>query len=171
MSTLTASLLPPLLLARLIDSLTAGVPPTSLAVLGYFGSLALEGLLSSAQESLLVLFGQKMTHALRSEMSRKLTMLPAGTLAGQNPGEVAFLQNGTLVIETYAVEDPAMQNGAIDHVALNVQDIEAAWSDAQACGYETEDKSINFLPFFERGVKFFTIIGPNREKVEFNQYL
>ena len=53
----------------------------------------------------------------------------------QNPGEVAFLQNGTLVIETYAVEAPAMKNGAIDHVALNVQDIEAAWSDAQACGY------------------------------------
>ena len=92
-------------------------------------------------------------------------------LIWQNPGEVAFLQNGTLVIVTYAVEDPAMQNGAIDHVALNVQDIEAAWSDAQACGYETEDKAINFLPFFERGVKFFTIIGPNREKVEFNQSL
>ena len=92
-------------------------------------------------------------------------------LIWQNPGEVAFLQNGTLVIETYAVDAPAMKSGAIDHVALNVQDIEAAWSDAQACGYETEDKSINFLPFFERGVKFFTIIGPNREKVEFNQYL
>ena len=92
-------------------------------------------------------------------------------LTWQNPGEVAFLQNGTLVIETYAVDEPAMKNGAIDHVALNVQDIEAAWSDAQACGYETEDKAINFLPFFERGVKFFTIIGPNREKVEFNQYL
>ena len=60
----------------------------------YFGSLALEGLLSSAQESLLVLFGQKMTHALRSEMSRKLTRLPAGTLAGQNPGEVAARFSG-----------------------------------------------------------------------------
>ena len=89
----------------------------------------------------------------------------------QNPGEVAFLQNGTLVIETYAVDAPAMKNGAIDHVALNVQDIEAAWKDAQACGYETEDTAINFLPFFENGVKFFTIIGPNREKVEFNQFL
>ena len=89
----------------------------------------------------------------------------------QNPGEVAFLQNGTLVIETYAVDAPAMKNGAIDHVALNVTDIEAAWMDAQACGYETEDSAINFLPFFEKGVKFFTIIGPNREKVEFNQFL
>ena len=89
----------------------------------------------------------------------------------QNPGEVAFLQNGTLVIETYAVDAPAMKNGAIDHVALNVKDIEAAWKDAQACGYETEDSAINFLPFFEKGVKFFTIIGPNREKVEFNQFM
>ena len=93
-ASVAATMIPPLLLARLIDSLNAGVPLTSLAVLGYFGSLALEGLLSSAQESLLVLFGQKMTHALRSEMSRKLTMLPAGTLAGQNPGEVAARFSG-----------------------------------------------------------------------------
>jgi len=86
-------------------------------------------------------------------------------------GEVAFLQLGSLVIETYKVEASAKLNGAIDHVALNVNDIEAAWRDAQACGYETEDTAINFLPFFENGVKFFTIIGPNREKVEFNQIL
>lgn len=86
-------------------------------------------------------------------------------------GEVAFMQLGTLVIETYLAEETAQRNGAIDHVALNVNDIEAAWRDAQACGYETQDTEINFLPFFERGVKFFTIIGPNREKVEFNQFM
>ena len=89
-----ASLLPPLLLARVIDKLTAGLPLTFWAVLAYFGSLALEGGSSSAQESLLVLFGQKMTHALRSEMSRKLTRLPASTLAAQNPGEVAARFSG-----------------------------------------------------------------------------
>ena len=89
-----ASLLPPLLLARVVDRLTVGSGLTFLAVQGYFCSLALEGLLSSAQESLLVLFGQKMTHALRSEMSRKLTQLPAGTLVDQNPGEVAARFSG-----------------------------------------------------------------------------
>ena len=89
-----ASLLPPLLLGRVIDRLTGGMPLSALAVLLYFGSLALEGLLSSAQESLLVLFGQKMTHALRSEMSRKLTLLPAGTLVKQTPGEVAARFSG-----------------------------------------------------------------------------
>ena len=89
-----ASLIPPLLLARVIDRLTGGLPLAFTAVLLYFGSLALEGLLSSAQETLLVLFGQKMTHALRSEMSQKLTRLPASTLAGQNPGEVAARFSG-----------------------------------------------------------------------------
>ena len=93
-ASVAASLLPPLLLARVIDKLTAGLPLTFWAVLAYFGSLALEGGLSSAQESLLVLFGQKMTHALRSEMSRKLTRLPASTLAAQNPGEVAARFSG-----------------------------------------------------------------------------
>ena len=93
-ASVVASLLPPLLLARIIDQLTAGIPLTFLAVLLYFGSLALEGMLSSAQESLLVLFGQKMTHALRSEMSQKLTQLPASTLVAQNPGEVAARFSG-----------------------------------------------------------------------------
>ena len=93
-ASVAASLLPPLLLAWVIDRLTAGLPLSFLAVLLYFGSLALEGVLTSAQESLLVLFGQKMTHALRSEMSRKLSRLPAGTLAEQNPGEVAARFSG-----------------------------------------------------------------------------
>lgn len=93
-ASVAASLVPPLLLARIIDGLTAGLPLTFPAVLLYFGSLALEGMLSSAQESLLVLFGQKMTHALRSEMSRKLTKLPASMLARQNPGEVAARFSG-----------------------------------------------------------------------------
>ena len=87
-ASVAASLLPPLVLARIIDRLTGGLPLSLLAALLYFGSLALEGILSSAQESLLVLFGQKMTHALRREMSQKLTQLPVATLVDQNPGEV-----------------------------------------------------------------------------------
>ncbi len=84
-----SSLLPPLLLAQIIDKLTATASITFASVLLYFLSLALEGIFSSAQETLLVVFGQKMTHALRSEMSQKLTHLPASTLVGQNPGEIA----------------------------------------------------------------------------------
>lgn len=42
-ASVVASLLPPLLLAGIIDRLTAGIPLTIAAVLLYFGSLALEG--------------------------------------------------------------------------------------------------------------------------------
>ena len=89
-----ASLLPPLLLARVIDRLTGGIPLTFAAALLYFGSLALEGMLASAQETLLEILGPKMTHALRAEMSQKLTRLPAATLSAQNPGELAARFSG-----------------------------------------------------------------------------
>lgn len=93
-ASVVASLIPPLLLKNIIDRLTGGMPLLFTAVLLYFGSLVLEGTLSSAQETLLVLFGQKMTHALRSEMSQKLIALPASALVGQNPGEVAARFSG-----------------------------------------------------------------------------
>lgn len=89
-----ASLLPPLLLARVIDGLTGGIPLTFAAALLYFGSLALEGVLASAQETLLEILGQKMTHALRAAMSRKLARLPAATLSAQNPGELSARFSG-----------------------------------------------------------------------------
>lgn len=89
-----ASLLPPLLLADIIDGLTAGLPLAFSSVLLYFGSLALEGILSSAQETLLEMFGQRMTHSLRSEMSHKLTHLSAAALSAQDPGEVAARFSG-----------------------------------------------------------------------------
>ena len=89
-----ASLLPPLLLARVIDGLTGGIPLTFAAALLYFGSLALEGVLASAQETLLEILGQKMTHALCAAMSQKLTRLSAATLSAQNPGELAARFSG-----------------------------------------------------------------------------
>ena len=93
-ASVAASLVPPLVLARIIDRLTAGNVLTFAAAALYFGCLVLEGVLSSAQETLLVVFGQKMTRALRSEMSQKLTRLPASTLVAQNPGEVAARFSG-----------------------------------------------------------------------------
>mgnify|MGYP004608917731 FL=1 len=89
-----ATLLPPLLLGRIVDDLTGGLSLSLAAILCYFVSLTLGGILNSAQETLLEMFGQKMTHALRSEMSRKLTHLPAATLAAQDPGQIAARFSG-----------------------------------------------------------------------------
>lgn len=83
---------------------------------------------------------------------------------------VCFLKNGSCVIEAYYCEEPAMANGAVDHVALNVTDLDAMYEYATSKGYESIEGP-NFLPFYENGVRYFIILGPNHEKLEFNQKL
>lgn len=90
----------------------------------------------------------------------------------QSAGEqVAFLRLGDIIIETYENKQAALTHGAWDHIALNVTDIEAALRLAEEKELDIQEPGIQFLPFWENGVKFFIITGPNREKVEFNQYL
>ena len=79
-------LLPPLVLAQLIDLLTNKHTLWMEGILLYFGLLALTGLLESARESLLTVFGQKITHALRSSLMEKFGRLSANELNRQEPG-------------------------------------------------------------------------------------
>ena len=84
---------------------------------------------------------------------------------------VAFLRLKNLTIETYETHTAKNQAGAIDHIALNVADIDRTFQAAKAEGYFLLDKEVQFLPFWEHGVRFFTIEGPNAEKIEFSQML
>lgn len=85
--------------------------------------------------------------------------------------KVAFLRLGDLTIEVYENKQAVMADGAWDHVALNVTDIEVVFQTIKEKGLLMLDEEIQFLPFWERGVRFFTVKGPNGEKVEFSQYL
>lgn len=85
--------------------------------------------------------------------------------------DVAFLRLKNLTIEAYENGRAAMQSGAIDHIAIDVVDVEAAYRLAQEQGYQIVSNGVEFLPFWQKGVKFFILLGPNQERVEFNQYL
>lgn len=85
--------------------------------------------------------------------------------------DVAFLRLKNLTIEAYENGQAAMQSGAIDHLAIDVSDVEAAYRLAQEQGYQIVSNGVEFLPFWQNGVKFFILLGPNQERVEFNQYL
>lgn len=90
----------------------------------------------------------------------------------ENNGEtVCFLQLGSVCIETYENGQAAGHAGAIDHIALDVTDIDAAWAAVQAAGHRPLESEIQELPFWSNGVRFFNILGPNNEKVEFGQIL
>ena len=87
-----------------------------------------------------------------------------------NNGElVAFLKLGDLMIETYQNGKAVGAAGAVDHIAINVTDVEEARRIADAMKLEVIEEGQ--LAFWENGVRYFTILGPNREKLEFNQYL
>ena len=80
------SLVPPLILAQIVDRLTAGKDVTAVLMLLYFGMLALTGLLESVREGLLIVFGQKITHALRSRLMKKFGRLTTDNVNRQEPG-------------------------------------------------------------------------------------
>lgn len=82
------SLVPPMILARIIDGLTTQRMAGFGWIMAYFGLLALTGLMESAREGLLIIFGQKMAHTLRSGLMEKLVHLKADDLSRQEPGSV-----------------------------------------------------------------------------------
>lgn len=80
------ALVPPLILARIVDTITAGKTAACSFLLLYFAALAAAGFLESAREGLLTVFGQKITHALRSALMEKFTTLTADEMSRQEPG-------------------------------------------------------------------------------------
>ncbi|MBN7808903.1 MULTISPECIES: VOC family protein [Agrobacterium] len=87
----------------------------------------------------------------------------------QNEGAgVVFLQLKDLVIEMWEGE-PKGVSGSIDHIAIDVTDIEAVFQILTSAGLNAIEGKICNLPFWEKGVRYFMISGPNAEKLEFIQ--
>lgn len=80
------ALLPPLVLAKIVDSITAGHSVSIAFIVLYFVLLAATGLMESAREALLTVFGQKITHALRSSLMEKFRNLTTDNINKQEPG-------------------------------------------------------------------------------------
>lgn len=85
--------------------------------------------------------------------------------------KVAFLQIGNYCVETYENREAAMADGAYNHIALDVENIENTYKNISDNGYKMLSDGIEFLPFWENGVKFFIIEGTNMERIEFCQKL
>lgn len=91
---------------------------------------------------------------------------------------VAMMRHEKLTLELYHLTREERQeiaqrtDGHIDHLALDVMDIEQAYREICATGLDIlEEEAPVYLPFWEHGVKYFTVRGPDGEKVEFNQIL
>ena len=82
------ALYPPLVLGRIVDTLAAGCQVPLYLIFLYMVFTVITGLMEAAREGLLTVFGQKITHALRSGLMEHFTRLTADSLNRQEPGAI-----------------------------------------------------------------------------------
>ncbi|MBE5962917.1 MAG: ABC transporter ATP-binding protein [Lachnospiraceae bacterium] len=106
------SLFPPLVLERIVNSLTEGQEVALHLAFAYFGFLAVSGFLEAGQNVMITVFGQKVTHELRSEMCAKLKRLPASYYIKNEPGKIT-----SRFVNDVDVVDSLFTNGIISMFA------------------------------------------------------
>jgi lactoylglutathione lyase len=94
------------------------------------------------------------------------------------PVKLAFVELNGLMLELVelpgerSIQVGSREDGHVDHVALDVKDIDKAYAELTEAGFQAlEEDAPVFLPLWENGTKYFTIRGPDGEKVEFSQIL
>jgi len=92
-------------------------------------------------------------------------------------GSVKMMYRNSMVLEIYQMPESELseirtrKNGHIDHIAFDVDDIDEVYSELTESGFTILEKEPVFLPFWKKGCKYFNILGPDGERLEFNQIL
>ena len=92
-------------------------------------------------------------------------------------GYVSMMKKDSLIIEIYQMppaeleEVKGRKNGKIDHIAFDVDDIDIIYKTLVEQGYTVIEEAPVFLNFWTKGCKYFNILGPDGERLEFNQIL
>lgn len=92
-------------------------------------------------------------------------------------GHVAMMKRGNIIIELYQMPEPELNqlrkrgDGRIDHIAFDVDDIEETYTTLKSAGFFIVEDKPAYLAFWEKGCKYFNILGPDKERLEFCQIL
>ena len=92
-------------------------------------------------------------------------------------GSMAMMQRGQIIIELYQMPANELEeirnrgNGHIDHIAFDVSNIDDTFMQLKTAGFNVIEAAPVFLPFWKNGCRYFNIIGPDGERLEFNQIL
>ena len=95
-----------------------------------------------------------------------------GAFVAPDGTPVNFLKSGDLVYEIYQPAGGVAAPGKIDHFSFISTDIEADYAYCVQQGYTFEAEGIQSIPtFWEKGIKYFKIMSPTGEPIEFCQVL
>jgi len=106
-----------------------------------------------------------------------VNVMKAGFAINGAPGTCIMMKNNAIIIELYQMPPAELdeirkrKNGHIDHIAFDVDDIDAAFTDLTKAAFQVQEAAPVFLSFWEKGCRYFNILGPDGERLEFNQVL
>jgi catechol 2,3-dioxygenase-like lactoylglutathione lyase family enzyme len=92
-------------------------------------------------------------------------------------GTMMMMRLKEIIIELYQlpendlVEIRNRKDGHIDHVTFDVSDVDKAFLTLKEASFDIVEEQPVFLPFWEKGCRYFNILGPDGERLEFNQIL
>ena len=104
-------------------------------------------------------------------------VMQANFIHENESGICMMMKQGNIIIELYQMPQKelagiaARKDGHVDHVAFDVPDIDKTFSILKEAGYRIIEQAPVYLKFWEKGTKFFNILGPDNERLEFNQVL
>ena len=92
-------------------------------------------------------------------------------------GTCMMMQNKDIIIELYQMPQKQLtairtrKDGHVDHIAFDVDDIDSTYSTLKNASFTIMEEQPVYLPFWKDGCKYFNILGPDGERLEFNQIL
>jgi catechol 2,3-dioxygenase-like lactoylglutathione lyase family enzyme len=92
-------------------------------------------------------------------------------------GSVSMMKRGGMILELYQMPEAQLQeirtrkDGRIDHIAFDVDDIDETFAALKNASFSIVEPEPVFLPFWKNGCKYFNVLGPDGERLEFNQIL
>ena len=98
-----------------------------------------------------------------TEIGFDITLMTEHPVTGR---QIVFMKQQDLLLKAYEDETVTAENTAIQF-AIRVLDIEDAYDFICKRGLSVMEDAVQSLPYFENGLRYFTVEGPNKERVEF----
>ncbi|GEL09944.1 lactoylglutathione lyase [Flavobacterium glycines] len=117
------------------------------------------------------------SEAFYKKLGFKNIMSSTFEIESEEGGIVAMMERNNMIIELYQMPESKLseirdrKNGHIDHIAFDVDDIDITFRIIKENDFQIIEEQPVFLNFWKKGCKYFNILGPNGERLEFNQIL